>query len=162
MALYAAMAIEGVLAKDIEQDIAKAAPLREGIQLYEALRRVWKLALVTSYANRDKVDHWLRINQMHDHIMVEYGPGGRAQHLVALRRAGFGVELFVDADPRVVAEVLGMGTAALLFASPSYARPEFQPDAVTGVRPWAEISKEIEDQNAKRDREPRTTADLVE
>ena len=65
-----------------------------------------------------------------------------------MARAKGAVHLYVDADPAMVAEALRLGIPTLLSSSPSYARPEFRPDAPKGVRRWDDLMAERTRQQA--------------
>ncbi len=162
MAGYVVMALEGVLASD-GRGIATSEPIAAGLQLYVALRKYYKLVLVTHEDNDERVGRWLDQQGIKAHTLLVTGAGAgrdpreRSQQLTDLRGRGFPIDLFIDSSPAAVAGALQLGTTALLFSSPRYSRPEFRPDAKTAVREWATMEAEV---RAQRDLEPVPTADL--
>jgi hypothetical protein len=160
MALYAAIALEGVIAKEVGGKLT--TPIKHGHGLYNSLNRVYKLALLSNDTSRDYVEHWCAVNQVNDWTQIVLGgpDAGRAQQLELLRTSGYAVEMYIDSDPAAVAEGLRLGITSLLFASPAYSRPEFRPDEKRGVRAWADIAAEVESQNSMKKSEPARTADV--
>lgn len=167
MATYVAFAVEGVLARAGESPAARQ-PIPEGLRLFEALRKLYKIVLLTS-GEDNVIEDWLRRQGIRGHTALAGPPRAetydkfatlRADQLMDLRSHGYALELFIDANPAAVARALELGITGLVFASPKYLRPEFRPDAQTRVRAWDEIEAEIGRQNALRTGEPLVTADL--
>lgn len=165
MANYVALAIEGVLLRAGPDK----QPVPEGVRLYEALRKVYKVALLTS-GEDDKVEDWLSRQGIKGYTALVGPPRVepyekfafmRSDQIKDLRSHGYSIELFIDANPAAVANALHLGITGLVFASPVYARPEFRPDATTKVRAWDEIEAEVGRQNALKSQEHVVpTADL--
>lgn len=168
MAGYALMAIEGVLGRSGER--MPGAPIAEGMKLYTALKRLHKIALVTSLPDLTMIEHWLLRNDVRDHVTVmgltpRHASVAelRSQQLTELRSLGYPIDLVVDSSPAVIAEVMRLGVTGLLFASPAFARPEFRPDARREIREWGAIEAEMESQRKARGRVVTPeTADLHE
>lgn len=165
MAGYVVMAIEGVLARHAD-GVAPGTQIPEGVKLYNTLKRVHKIALVTEL-DINKVSHWLQRNDVHDQVTVmgktpryESLKELRGQQIAELRGMGYPIDLVVDSSPSVIAEALRLGCTGLVFASPQYARPEFRPDAPTRIRQWDDIEAEVAAQSELRRRDPVSTADL--
>lgn len=170
MAGYAIVALEGVLARASDATLL-SQPIPNGITLYQALKKVYKIAIATSERDKDKVTHWLAVHGVKDYITVVRPDKNRQlatviddrrDGLLELRAAGCALDLLVDSSPAVVAMAMHQGVTGLLFASPAYARPEFRPDAATSVRQWDAIATEVAEQARLRGREPVATADLYE
>lgn len=169
MADIAMISIEGVLAKrrDEGESFAISPPIMPGIKLMTALGTMFKLALVTDEENLGPVEHFLRTNHIRDHAYLM----GRKQTQVTydhreLRAAqlqdargghGLVIGLVVDPDPNVVSDALRSGLVGLVFAHPSYQRPEFRPDAEQGVKAWADIEAEMLAQKELKETDPRLT-----
>jgi hypothetical protein len=68
------------------------------------------------------------------------------------RWMGYDVELYVHHSPLECAAAIRQGVTALLFASPAFQRPEFDPDTRTGLRAWSEIEAEMSRQGEQRER----------
>lgn len=163
MAGYVVLAIEGVLSAD-GRGIATSEPIPAGTQLYVALRKYYKLVLVTHDDNEERIERWLDQQGIKSHTLLVTGAGTgrdpqeRKAQLTDLRGRGFPLDLFIDSSPAAVAAALQLGVTSLLFSSPRYARPEFRPDAKTAVREWATMEAEVRAQRV--DIEPVPTADL--
>lgn len=168
MAGYALIAIEGVLARDGSERLP-GTPIAEGIRLYEALRKVHKVVLLTTMEPGEKIDHWLLVNGVRDHLSVSGRSAVydsvvdlRKQQISELRTLGYNVELVVDSSPAVIAEAMRLGVTSLLFASPVYARPEFRPGARREIREWGAMEAEVESQATLRKRVVSSTADMAD
>ena len=163
MAGYAVMALEGVLASD-GRGIATSEPIPAGLQLYVALRKYYKLVLLTHDDHEERCERWLGQQGIKAHTMLVTGAGAgrdpleRATQLTDLRGRGFPLDLYIDSSPAAIAEALRLGVTSLLFSSPRYSRPEFRPDAKTVVREWAELEAEV--RANRTEVEPVPTADL--
>lgn len=169
MASIAVIAVEGVLARVGQGKLAEARLIAEGVNLFTALKKVYRVVLLTHEHDEEKAEQWLRTQGIHGHVSL-WGPLGiddaqrrvRLEQLMELRSRGMALALYVDESPSAVAGAMEMGITGLVFASPVYARPEFRPDAQTTLRPWDEISAAVGRQNELRAREPVATADLHE
>ncbi len=168
MAGFAVIALEGVLAQD-DTTLVTAEPIKDGLGLYVALRKYYRIALLTLETDRSRAEHWLRGNGLTDYTSLHLADDHTHDHntaslrrkqLRALRNQGYPIDLYFDSSPAAAAAGMHMGITSLLFASPKFARPEFRPDARTGVREWAVIEAEMHEQAALRGREPVPTADL--
>ena len=171
MASYVALAIEGVLAKPVERaTLSSSVPIPEGVRLFAALRKIYKVVLLTLEPDEAVAESWLARNGIQGHTgtwpqiaYVESTPADiRADQLMELRARGYDLDLFVDANPKAAAKAFNLGITSMVFAHPSYARPEFGPDAQSRLRPWEELADEVGRQNEMRAREPVPTADLRE
>lgn len=165
MASYAAIAVEGVLAGSTK-DRKLGQPIQSGVRLYNALRKSYKIVLLTLQDDPDVVSRWLTLADIREYGSV-MGPvrvaefiDTRRDQLAELRVLNYDVELFVDASPRFVAHGLHLGVTSLLFGSPEYARPEFRPDARQEIREWGTIEAELATQQRLRGKQPET-ADLA-
>ena len=124
-----------------------------GVATYRAFKAVGRVTLLTVMERR-LADAWCLTNNVSDYddlidASVEVDPDEtlRFRQLSVARTRGT-VDLYIDAEPTYVAEGLRRGMTALLFSQPSYARPEFRPDAPKGVRPWDELIAERTRQQA--------------
>lgn len=163
MAAGVMLTVEGVLANVREgETLGASAPVLEGLKLYHSLRHHWQIALVSSTASREVIDHWLRNQGLTAHLHVLTALRGgvddvimRVEQLSTLRSWEMTIELLIDSNPSVVRMALRQGVIGVLFASPSYLRPEFRPDAKQSVRPWAEMEEEIREQRTMKATDPR-------
>lgn len=167
---------EGILARPNTKSIAASPPIRTGVNLYEGLSKVYKIILVTSATDIEKIDHWCNLFGIHRHIQTLYhdGPSDwsereiRIHQLRKLLGHQYTVDIAVDSNPHISAAILAQGIQTLTFTSPRYTTPGFRPDSPIGPkRLWDEIEEEVDKQEAmaasdKRIRLLNVGADLEE
>ena len=140
------MSIDGVL-RD-----ASGLPIREGLDLYEALCVHHRVVLASDSPERD--EQWLKMEGLRSHQEIAGIPpaflrgthGLRLAQAEALLGGGGDLSLVVDADPTAVLEATMRGIPAVLFVHPKFARPEWRADYSHIPRPWDELVAEIETQ----------------
>lgn len=145
--MNALLSLDGVLRSPTGDVIAA------GIVTYRAFKAVGRVILATSLERR-QADAWCLTNNLMDHddlidgtVALDPDEPLRFRQL-SIARARGAVDIYIDADPAYVAEGLRRGMTSLLFSQPSYARPEFRPDAPRGIRPWEELIAERTRQQA--------------
>jgi hypothetical protein len=118
--------------------------MTSGVALYHSLcgdgKR--KAFFWSESGDREQLRHWLIVNlilKAQPNVLLDMD---RTEAITAVRALGYDLEFYVDADPAGAAQAMAMGQTTLLFASPSYARPEFRPDAPKELRRWADIEAE--------------------
>lgn len=125
----------------------------DGIPVYRAMKQIGRVVLITDM-DRPTAEAWCAINGLSDYddllgVEVLLDPDETLRHRQIARARALGqVHLYVDGDPSAVAEALRLGIPTLLSSTPSYARPEFRPDAPKGVRRWDDIVAERTRQQA--------------
>jgi hypothetical protein len=98
------------------------------------------------------MEQWLRLEQLGHHTMLVTPEGAirdvdvRAGQLRYVAGIGTRIELLIDPSPSRCAAAMHAGITSLLFAAPRYQRPEWRPDAEHGMRPWSQISAELDKQ----------------
>ncbi len=139
--------IEGVLADLIEDTdpIASAPPIMQGRELWEAAKATGDVGLVTSQTDSEMVNDWLQRERIEGWNDLAIGARPRADAIEGLRRRGWYVRWYIDADPSMSARALHYGVTALTFTHPRYARPEWRPGSAP-KRSWAELVGESEAQ----------------
>lgn len=145
--------VEGVLRKPVT-----AAVLEAGRRLYHGLASTYRIVLVTSSTDRLSSGGWLGMNgfSRHDHIVYgdEDVPATSEWWVSVAKRLklayGYDTELFVVPDPHDAMQLIRHGFSVMLFVQAAYAIPEWRPDHRQGVRPWAELTAEVEVQRALR------------
>lgn len=154
MAGYAVIGLEGVLAQD-KGTFPAAAPIPGGVLLYAALRTSYKVVILTD-SDVEMAATWLSRHRIAGYVSIQ-----PRDSLESLRSAGYAVDLVVDASPDRIAQAMKLGMPGLLFAHPSFARPEFRPDAQRGIREWSVMQEEIDLQASLYDAVAKT-ADLAD
>lgn len=125
----------------------------DGLFLYRALKNIGRVVLLTE-EDRQMIEVWLMQHNLADYddlidesVSVDPKEPLRFRQLDVARSKGV-VHFYVDANPSYVAEGLRRGMTSILFNSPDYVRPEYQPDSKKSVRPWDEIVAERNRQQA--------------
>jgi hypothetical protein len=163
----AAVSIEGVLARPERDTVnfASMAPVQAGLRLLVALKQMYKVILLTDEEDTTYVEHFLKQYNVEGHAYLLHRERWQVNmsHL-ELRMAQFDhvrgqlsipLSMVIDADPSVAASAMHKGMVALLFAHPTYQRPEFRPDDERGVRAWEDIDREITEQRELKGGDPR-------
>jgi len=147
----AVITIPGVL-----QKLVTAAPIPVGIQLYNGLAETFNLLLVTD-DSQEKTDYWLKLENLNRHGTVLYGDStGKAQgsnrvkQINTLRSRGFALDLVVEPDPKIAAELLRSGYNVCNFLHSAYAYPTWRPDFEGKEKRWEEIATQVEIDRAVR------------
>ena len=139
----AVITIPGVL-----QKLVSAAPIQVGTQLYHGLAETFHLLLVTD-DDKEKTDYWLQMENLNKHGVVLYGDekaqgSQRIKQINTLRNRGFAIDLVVEPDPSLAAELLRNGYSVCNFLHSSYAYPSWRPDFEGNRREWEKIREQVE------------------
>lgn len=135
------LSVDGVLRNDTGELIP------DGLIIYRAMQVLGRVVLVTE-ENRTHVEVWLMLHNLADYddlidstVCVDPDENVRFRQLSVARSKG-GIALYIDSNPSYVAEGLRRGITSLLFSCPEYSRPEYRPDAPTGIRKWDDLVAE--------------------
>lgn len=154
----AAIAIDGVMRK-----LVTSAPIPEGMRLYHSLARTGAVVLLADEEHKDdRLETWLEMEGCVNHSFVRYvAPelSGRVDQMNRLRMHGHGVDLVVEPDPAIAAQLVAAGFNVCLFTHASYAHPSWRPDTDTGIQPWSDLSEQIATQARLRARDTRLKRD---
>lgn len=159
MADFYLFVIEGVLADLMEDtDSLGAAPsIPHGRAFYTAAKAVGSVGLVTAQTDREMVEEWLQREGFagyNDLVTPNQAPVDpatwRANTIPTIRRRGWHVTVYVDADPTGSARALHHGCTTLTVTHPAYARPEWRPDSARQVRSWDSLVGEARTQRELR------------
>lgn len=149
----AVMQVEGVLRKPVT-----GAVIDEGRRLYHGLASTFGIVLVSEGNDQQFYKTWLGMEGFtkHDHIVYsgEWRPEDRNWWVrtAGMLKISYGYDtnLIVIPDPFDAAALIERGYNTVLFTQASYALPEWRPDHRAGIRPWAEMTAEIERGRALR------------
>jgi hypothetical protein len=140
--MTAILVVDGVLRNN------NGEPIPEGLKLFRTLVVSYRVVLSCD-DTPNEIDHWLKTNYVFDYGNVldstsfYEGQDIRLRHL-DLSRADGKVELYVDADPDMCAQVLSMGIPTIFFSTPSYFK------ASREIKPWDTLTQEQENQKKRR------------
>lgn len=135
--------LEDVLAMDANNAWAR------NVKLYNALGGHFRTVLTTRW-ERDEAKRWLRAQQVRYDLLLDRGSNildAQAWKVHCVREVmamGWPVGLYLDADPAVVQEVLGLGLTTLL-VSFRVKRPSWVPTG-DAPRQWDELVSFIDEQ----------------
>jgi len=140
---------------------SKDQPISQGVIMVGTLSSWNKITLMSSL-DKNQTRQWLDVNKIVDFDKVIDSSAGLAGEDLGERQINHArslgaIDLFITNDPVRWAYAFGQGIACVMFAVPSYTRPEFRPDAPKRVRAWSEIEKAVEEQNALRTKDARLT-----
>lgn len=169
MAKIAVISAEGVLCRQDRKDNTFQAfsPIPEGLALVGSLAHTYSIAVVADVTDADEVHTWMKTHGMAQFYSyaLQRKPGmpeDRTERVLAqvdYLRSSFPVGLVVDSDPATIASLMVKGYCGLLFTHPQYARPEWRPDDDKGMRSWAAIAAEVQEQNRMKAEDGRLVAE---
>lgn len=138
--------VEGVL-----QKIVTSAPIPAGLQIYHGLSETFQVLLVSD-SEKDELDHWLRLENLNKHGIVLYNDDylqnfspeeRRIKQIYEIRDRGYAVDLIIEPDPVVAAQLLYRGFSVLNFLHSAYSQPEWRPDYEAAVKPWSQLEERV-------------------
>lgn len=155
---HIAITVEGVLKMPNDE-----SPIMAGILLYKSLCQSHRVSLILDGNNRQRLQYWLVVNSLTDHVGEVYweksDPEDRVKRRLnqvnRLKREG-PLSMVIEADMDVVAALFKSGTPSMMYMHPTYLHPDFHPSAKTVVTPWADLYAE-----QKRQREARAADDRI-
>jgi hypothetical protein len=147
------MFIDGVLRSHTN------TPIYQGLGLYRLLAENNRVILISS--NKEVDDVWLKqhkINKIDDLIGRDIPfmtPENQELRQVEHCRSNGPVEMVFTSNPILAKQLLEIGITTNVFLQPSYIKEEFRPDSREGRKSWADIEKEIVDQQDAISEDPR-------
>lgn len=141
---HIAITVEGVLKTPNDE-----APIMSGVLLYKSLCKTHRITLILDSFNKEKLQYWLIVNSLTDHIAEVYWERDDPDDIVErrliqvkrMKRDG-PLSMVIESNMEVVAEVFKAGTPTMLYMHPQYIHPDFHPDAQTVVTPWNQLFAE--------------------
>lgn len=151
---HIAIVVEGILKQPNDSAI-----LIPGLMLYKSLVKDHKVSLIIDSAAREKVQYWLIMNSLTEHINEIYWdetdpedtPSRRLAQVGRLKTTG-PLSAVYESDTEVATALFNAGVPTFLFLHPQYTHPSFRPGHVDGPTPWNELVAE-----KKRQQEARAT-----
>lgn len=161
----ALVTIEGVLGRN--DQMRGFHPDPRALLLVRTLRQGFKIVLLSSSSDTESTKYWLMLNgillaQTYERLIIRepqwegMSPTTLTMaQIVFLQSAGEPVELVLSSDPLTIANVVSEGVQGLLWASPTYLRPEHQPGGAKVPEPWDDIVTRVESQKQLLASDPR-------
>lgn len=147
--------LEGVL-KD-----SKESPIIQGVLLVAQLAAYNQITVMSDMTG-PAAAQWLDVNKVVDYDgLLDNSVGlvgeNLAQRQINLARSRGSIGLFITHNPTNWAYAFDQGIPSIMFAVPSYTRPEFRPDAPKKVRAWSDIEEAVKKQTELRTQDMRMT-----
>ena len=145
--------IEGVLRGDRDE------PISQGIILVAQLAAYNQITFITEM-NKAQAEQWINVNKVVDYDALYDSSADLVgepliERQIKLARSKGNLDLLITNNPSVWAFAFDQGITPMMFAVPSYTRPEFRPDAPKRVRAWNDIEEAITKQNELRTQDAR-------
>lgn len=126
-----------------------------GVAMLTAVMHVYDVVLLTRV---DGTEDWLFEQGIHGYASllkiedVSYSPAVSLAWFANHVRFDYKypIELYIVADPNEASLLFEAGYMVTLFMHPTYARPEWRPDAVKRLRPWGELAAIMQTQAAQK------------
>lgn len=140
---------------------SKGSPIIQGVLLVAQLAAYNQITVMTDMSQAEAVQ-WLDVNKVvdYDGLLDSSATlvGENLSHRqINLARSRGSIGLFITHNPSNWAYAFDQGIPSIMFAVPSYTRPEFRPDAPKRVRAWNEIEEAVKKQNELLTKDMRTS-----
>lgn len=144
-----------------------SAAIMSGMLLYHSLVRTHRVTLIIDSMARDKVQYWLRMNGLVDHvgeIYYELGdsedtPTRRSKQVKRLRQQG-ALAFLIESDTEVAEKLHEQGVPTLLYVHPKYMLPDHRPGFEETVTPWSSLVNTIRKEKEMRAMDVRLNDDF--
>jgi len=151
--MHIVVELDGVLRGSNEEPIGTGVIMTGTLSVYN------KLTLLSSSTQKE-TKYWLDVNKIVDFDLIMDSSIALPDEPLAERqlnvcRSRGPVDLFITNNPTTWAYAFEQGIPSVMFAVPSYTRPEFRPDAPKKVRAWGDIEAAIEKQNSLKTNDAR-------
>jgi hypothetical protein len=149
------IAVEGVLGRyppSLDR-YASMPTIESGMALLRGLNKVGPVILLSSFSDTDKIHHWLKVQMIMSKDYEKLVPRSHAhsdmdevtlrlQQINLVRYYNYPINMLIDSSSEVIAKAFSMGITCVLFAHPSYMRPEHRPDVEHSPRSWDAIERD--------------------
>jgi hypothetical protein len=149
---HVAIVVDGILKQPNDSGV-----LVQGLLLYKSLVKDHRVSLIIDSAAKEKVQYWLLMNSLTDHVNEIYwedidpddAPSRRIAQVGRLRKQG-PLSLVFEADTTVATALLNAGIPSFLYLHPQYTHPEHRPGFRTEITPWDDLlAEKIRQQEAR-------------
>lgn len=149
---HVAIVVNGILRQPNDSSV-----IIPGLLIYKSLVKDHRVSLIIDSAAKEKVQYWLLMNALTDHVNEIYWDETdsddvgkrRLQQVNRLRRQG-PLSLVYEADTEAATSLLKAQVPVMLFLHPTYTHPDFRPGHSSEPTPWNELLLEkIRQQEAR-------------
>ncbi|WP_274916965.1 hypothetical protein [Streptomyces sp. WZ-12] len=155
--------VEGIL-RNTDND----ALISTGSGIYHSFAAHHSVYLISDDADHDAARRWLRLHGLDRHMKVIQNrltnewrstTQVRLDAVGQLSGTGAKVDLIIEPNPAITAELLALGYPIATITLPHFARPEWRPDYAQTPRPWDDLIAEARLQADAHAADPRRTAE---
>jgi hypothetical protein len=149
---HIALVVNGILRQP--NDSAAIIP---GIMLYKSLVKDHRVSLIIDSAAKEKVQYWLLMNSLTDHVNEIYwdetDPDDtstrRLRQVGRLRKQG-PLTVVYESDMEAAKALFQSQVPVMLYLHPSYSHPDFHPGTVKEPTPWNDLlAEKVRQQEAR-------------
>lgn len=149
---HVAIVVNGILRQPNDSSV-----IIPGLLIYKSLVKDHRVSLIIDSAAKEKVQYWLLMNGLTDHVNEIYWDETdpedvgirRLRQIARLRRQG-PLSLVYESDTEAATALLKAQIPAMLFLHPTYTHPDFRPGSVSEPTPWNELlTEKVRQQEAR-------------
>lgn len=150
--------VEGVLRKHTD-----GRPIVAGTSLVRKLQPFAGQPEMVFLTSKDpaEVEEWLDA----EHIAFDIVLGADEDRVAQMRRIryeyGYPVDLVVEPDPDIAADLMAEGHTTMLFLHPAYSKPEWRPDHKYARKTWDELKTMTVEDKQRRMTDVRLTGESL-
>lgn len=149
---HVAIVVEGILRQPND-----SSSIISGLLVYKSLVKDHRVSLIIDTAAREKVQYWLLMNSLTEHVNEIYWEVGDPEDVVERRlvqiarlRTQGPLSLVYESNTSVAARLLEEGIPSFLFLHPQYTHPEFRPGHTSEAKPWNDLlAEKVRQQEAR-------------
>ncbi|MFE9412397.1 hypothetical protein ACFYN0_26915 [Streptomyces sp. NPDC006704] len=139
-----------------------------GNALYQALATHHSVFLLSDQLDVFRTQRWLNMHNLTRHTRViqprthsEWRTNTqlRLDAVGSITSTGTKVDLVIEPDPVITAELLALGYPVATLTLPHFAKPQWRPDYTQEPRPWDALVDEVETQAQAYATDPRRNAE---
>jgi hypothetical protein len=141
---HVAIVVNGVLRQPND-----SSPIISGLLLYKSLVKDHRVSLIIDSTAKDKVQYWLIMNGLTDHVNEIYwedtdpeDSGARRLRQVARLRKQGPLSLVIEPDTDAAERLFHSQIPTMLFLHPTYTHPDFRPGPSKEPTPWNDLLEE--------------------
>lgn len=149
---HIAIVVNGILRQPNDSSV-----IIPGLLVYKSLVKDHRVSLIIDSAAKEKVQYWLLMNGLTDHVNEIYwdetDPDDssirRLRQISRLRRQG-PLALVYESDTEAATALLKAQIPTMLFLHPTYTHPDFRPGSAAEPTPWNDLlTEKVKQQEAR-------------
>lgn len=149
---HVAIVVNGIMRQPNDSSV-----IIPGLLLYKSLVKDHRVSLIIDSAAKEKVQYWLLMNGLTDHVNEIYWDetdpedvGARRLRQVGRLRKQGPLSLVFEAETEAATKLFQAQIPTMLFLHPAYTHPDFRPGPAKEPTPWDELlAEKIRQQEAR-------------